>query len=114
MPGTGAYCQAPARPGPPCSQTPLHYPSLKKRKKEKGEEKKRDPAHRPVLGPNKRRCLPVLAGPSLAHCHRAFACSGVLIKSFIVLHSRKELRRNTEQDRVKGRRENESGEKKRE
>lgn len=59
-------------------------------------------------------CLPVRARPSLAHCHRAFACSGVLIKSFIVLHSRKELRRNTEQNGAEGRRESERGEKKRE
>lgn len=42
--------------------------------------------------------LPVRAGPSLARRHGAFACSGVLIKPFIVLHSRKELRRNTERD----------------
>lgn len=62
-----------------------------------------------ALGPNRRRCLSVLAGPGLARCHRAFACSGVLIKSFIVLHSRKELRRNTEQDGAKGRREKKGG-----
>ena len=57
--------------------------------------------------PNRRRCL---SWPGQAW-HRAFACSVVLIKSFIVLHSRKELRRNTEQDGVEGRRESERGEK---
>lgn len=46
--------------------------------------------------------LPVRAEPSLARCHGAFACSGVLIKSFIVFHSRKELRRNTEQNGAEG------------
>lgn len=42
------------------------------------------------------------AGPGRAwHAASAFACSGVLIKSFIVLHSRKKgRRRNGEQDRV--------------
>lgn len=75
------------------------------------------PARSSTLGPNGRRSLPACpgrAGPSLAHCHGAFACSGVLIKSFIVLHSRKELRRNAEQNGAEGRRESERGEKKRE
>lgn len=100
----------PARPGPPCSHCYPHPspPPLTPQ----------PPARSPALGPNRRRCLPaclpVWAGPDLAHCHRAFACSGVLIKSFIVLHSRKELRRNTEQDGAEGRRESERGEKKRE
>lgn len=107
VPGTGAYCQAPARPGPPCSQRYPHPSPM-------------PPPFNPQLTAllwgriGGAACLPVWAGPGLAHCHRAFACSGVLIKSFIVLHSRKELRRNTEQDGAEGRRESERGEKKRE
>lgn len=41
VPGTGDYCQAPARPGPPCSQTPLHYPSFKKKEEREGGKKER-------------------------------------------------------------------------
>lgn len=46
-------------------------------------------------------CLYWLSGPgpeSGTLPRGLFACSGVLIKSFIVFHSRKELRRNTEQN----------------
>lgn len=109
VPGTGAYCQAPARPGPPCYH---HYPHPSCLNPPTHSIPSPQPDSGGQIGGA--ACLPVRARPSLAHCHRAFACSGVLIKSFIVLHSRKELRRNTEQNGAEGRRESGRGEKKRE
>lgn len=85
------------RPGSPptLGSTPLAFPLFKPQPTAK------------LWGPNGKlpACLPALpvrAEPSLARCHGAFACSGVLIKSFIVFHSRKELRRNTEQNGAEG------------
>lgn len=65
----------------------------------------RPAAHRPAPGPDGSRRWPARlrrAGASLARRHGAPACSGVLIKPFIVLHSRNELRRSAERDGGEG------------
>lgn len=80
-----------ATPGPPC---PRCYPHC-------SSPPPIDPAKGSAPVPNRRPVCDVLAEPYLATCHWAFACSGVLIKSFIVLHSRKEPRRSSERHRMK-------------
>lgn len=103
MPGTGAAAKTRARPGqarlsllpllPPSTLCTLH-PSTQSPQPSSGGR---------IGGA---ACLYRLSrpGPESGTLPRGlFACSGVLIKSFIVFHSRKELRRNTEQNRAEGR-----------